>query len=144
MSNWITIVADDLAGAKIAAFMTTAVANGFNQAEAIADVTARIRSAVNSGNVLDADTTKIPQSLKGMAVRMVVALAKAHIEYPLTADEKTLQSDDSGFLRRIIDEKLKFETPDNPAASAEMQQSTPNPAIAPRHRRFSHRHQEGL
>jgi hypothetical protein len=125
MSNWITIAAPDLAGAKIGAIMTTAIANGFDQAEAIADVTARIRSAVSAGNALDIDPTTIPKSLKGMAVRMIIALAKAHIEYAMTADEKTLQTDDSSYLRRIIDEDLKFEAPDNPAGSAEMQSPAP-------------------
>lgn len=125
MSNWTTITAGDLTGVKIAAIITTATARGWDADAAIADVTARLRAACSTGNALDADASKIPNSLKAIALRMVIRLAKNQIEYPLTEDEKAQRTEDASYLNRITDAKIRFEAPDDAGAS-EMQ---PNQAI---------------
>jgi hypothetical protein len=95
-------------------------------------------------NVLDADPTKVPNSLKGLAVRMIIRGLKARIELPLTDDERAEQKEDASYLNRIGDLKLRFETPDNPAGAAEMQSVTPSPGIPPRRREFTEWSEDGL
>jgi hypothetical protein len=126
--NWTAIDATAVKTAKNAVFLDTARSiatahgDGDPLPEMIADVVATIRAAVSTGNALDADTTKIPNSLKGMAVRMVVRRLKDYIQQPLTTDELKQADDDRSYLNRIIDGNIQFEKPDTSAGDAEMQE----------------------
>ncbi|MGB8355779.1 MAG: hypothetical protein WCD79_17910 [Chthoniobacteraceae bacterium] len=147
MSNWITLNSDDLIAAKhstlINALRTSGAGVNDPVVEAIAEVTATVRAAVSAGNALDADTTKIPASWRGRAVRMIVRLLKSRIEYPESAGEQRQAQEDAAFLTRSIDQKLRFEAPDNPDASAEMQ-PPPTPRIRRRRRLYSFRTEDGI
>ncbi len=89
--------------------------------EIIADTVAMLRAACSTGNQLDADTTKIPNSLKGLALRIIVRALKDYIEMPLTEDERSKAAEDLSYRNRISDQKMRFETPDNASATGEMQ-----------------------
>ena len=89
--------------------------------EMIADVVATLRAACSTGNQLDVDTTKIPNSLKGLALRMIVRSLKDYLQMPLTQDERDKAAEDLSYRNRISDQKMRFETPDNAAATGEMQ-----------------------
>jgi hypothetical protein len=147
MSNWTSITLADLVAAKHSALVGALADSGAGAsdpvAEAVSEVTATVRAAVSAGNSLDADPAKIPNSWKGRAVRMIVRLLKSRIEYPETPGEMRQADEDAAFLARTIDERLRFEAPDNPDASAEMQPQ-PTPQIKPRRRRFSPRNENGL
>lgn len=126
--NWLSITIDHVKAtgndAVIAAALNkaTKAGNAINPVtEAIADAVGRIRGAVSVGNLLDRDTTKIPKSLKGLTVRMVIYALKEFIEYELTPDQRDTKRDDNSYLIRISDDKIRFEEPDEPAGSAEMQ-----------------------
>jgi len=90
-------------------------------ADAIENAVGRIRGAVSVGNLLDRDTTKIPKSLKGLAVRMVMYGLHEFLHYELDQDQRDTKRDDNSYLIRISDDKIRFEEPDEPAGSAEMQ-----------------------
>ena len=89
--------------------------------EAIENAVGRIRGAASVGNLLDRDTTKIPRSLKGLALRMVMYALREFIEFALTDDQRDTKRDDNSYLIRISDDKIRFEEPDDAAGSAEMQ-----------------------
>ena len=88
--------------------------------EMIADVVATLRAACSTGNQLDVDTTKIPNSLKGLALRMIIRSLKDYLQVPLTQDERDKATEDSSYRNRISDQKMRFEIPDQ-AAAGEMQ-----------------------
>ncbi len=132
MSNWTQVVQADISGAKTGQYVTSALSAGFDLPGQIADVIARIRSAVSAGNALDLDPTKIPNTLKGLAIRMVVRRVKDFLDQTPTALEVEDMKADNSYILRIVDEKLKFEQPDTPAGSAEMQ--PPAPIEFQRHR----------
>jgi hypothetical protein len=127
MSNWIDIDSAAVKTGKTTVFLTKMQAKAAALGEAdplpamIDDVTAQLRATVSTGNTLDADTAKIPNSLKGLALRMVMRRIKDYLEYPLSADELKQATDDSSYLNRIVDSKIQFETPDTPGGSGEMQ-----------------------
>ena len=87
----------------------------------IADAVATLRAAISTGNSLDADTTKIPRSLLGIGIRMVVRRMKDYLEIEMTPGEQKQADDDRSYLNRIIDSNIQFETPDTNAGSGEMQ-----------------------
>ena len=88
--------------------------------EIIADTVATLRAACSTGNQLDIDTTKIPNSLKGLALRMIIRALKDYLQVPLTQDERDKATEDSSYRNRISDQKMRFEIPDQ-AAAGEMQ-----------------------
>ncbi len=90
----------------------------------IADVVGTLRAAISKGNSLDSDITKIPISLEGLAIRMITRRLKDYLDENLTELESKQADEDAAYFRRIIDEQLPFETPDDPAGSAEMQQTS--------------------
>ena len=92
--------------------------------EIAADVVSTIRARISVGNTLDADPTKIPKSLKGVALRMIVRRLKDYIQFSLTEIESNDARDDASYLNRITDDKIRFESPDTPAGDAEMQQGS--------------------
>jgi len=143
MSNWTTITIDDLKatghGSIIDAAQTEAVGSTDPIAESIADAISRIRGAITVGNTLDRDTTKIPRSLKSLAERIALFALMERIQFALSEDQRDTKRNDQSYLNRIIDSKIRFEQPDNPAGSAEMQQGmsvgiiTETPRQASRH-----------
>ena len=67
--NWTPITADDLKAAVNGQIIDAATSSstGLNNpvAECIADAVSAVRGAISTGNVLDADPTKVPNSLRG-------------------------------------------------------------------------------
>lgn len=125
MSNWTTISADNIKAAghgKIVDRAQTMAVGGVDPvSEAIADSVARVRGACGSGNALDEDTAKVPNSLKGLTIRLALFSLMERIGLALTEDQRDSRKNDNSYLLRISDQKLRFETPDNAAGSGEMQ-----------------------
>ena len=127
MSNWTTITERAVKSAKNAALLAEvrqqAVDAGCDDPlpEIIADTVSTLRALCSVGNQLDADTTKIPNSLKGLALRMINRALKDYIQMPLTDSEKESHTSDESYRKRIVDQKIRFETPDNASGSNEMQ-----------------------
>jgi hypothetical protein len=149
MSNWTTIADSDLNDAKHAAIIAAAQSLGTTEGEnpvpgVTQEVISRIRAMMSVANVLDANALAVPNSLKGLAVRMIIRALKTRIELSLTDDERAEQKEDASYLNRIGDLKLRFEMPDNPDGSAEMQSVTPSPGIPLRHREFTQWSEDGL
>ena len=100
MPAWITLTVTDLPVAKVSALVDQlgSAALGTGQAnplpEIIANVTARIRAEIAAGGktTLDAVATKIPPSLKSLALRMVLREGQSRLNalgaLPLADDEK--------------------------------------------------------
>jgi len=127
MSNWTPITEESVKATKASTILAKVRAMASAQGDAdplpemIADVVATIRASISVGNTLDVDQAKIPTSLKGLALRMVVRRVKDFCQLSLTEDERKQADDDRSYLNRIADHKIRFEAPDTPAGSAEMQ-----------------------
>ena len=125
--NWTPITEDSVRAAKFSGILTKARSMASSQGdsdplpEAIADVVSQIRASISVGNTIDIDVASIPNSLKALALRMIVRRIKDYVEYPLREDERKQASDDLSYLNRIIDSKIRFELPDNPAGSSNIQ-----------------------
>jgi hypothetical protein len=149
MSNWVSLSIEDLYAAKAPAIIDAArqVVTSAGAAdpvpEVIADVVSRIRGALVAGGK-DIDTSKIPRSLRALAVGMAVRKLKALAEMDLSAFEQQEQKSTDSWLLRITDEKLVFEIPDVSAGAGEMQAAAPSPLITKPHRQFSNRREDGL
>jgi len=151
MSNWPSITIDDLNDAKVAALVdalrTAALAEGQTDPSPriIQSVVSRIRAEVKgcAKNLLDADITTIPNDLKDIAVRMILRKMKGRLEIPLTEDEVREMKDDVRYLERVSACAVPVDQPDNPV-EGETQAVSGTPMIQQKHRRFSHRRQEGL
>jgi len=74
MSNWTSIGIDTLKtaghGAIVEAAQTAGIGSVDPVGEAIADAVSRVRAACSTGNQLDADATTVPNSLKGLTIRI--------------------------------------------------------------------------
>jgi len=70
---------------------------------------------------LDADTTTVPNSLKGLVIRIALFALMERIGYPLGEDQRDSRRNDNSYLIRINDDQLRFELPDISAGTAEMQ-----------------------
>ena len=127
MSNWTSITSGLVTAGKssslLASVQSLAAARGDADPtpEMIAEVTATVRACVSSGNRLDQDTTKIPNSLKALAIRMITLRLKDYIEMDMSPFEKGQADADRDYLNRINADQIRFEEPDQPAGSAEMQ-----------------------
>lgn len=125
MANWKAITIDDLKteghGAIIDAAQATAAGSIDPVTAAIAHATARIRAAISKGNSLDSDSTKIPNSLVGLACRICVRKLKQRIEYALSQDERDERKEDEAYLNRISIDAIRFESPDAAGGDAEIQ-----------------------
>jgi len=125
MSRWTAIEEDHLRAGAHGAILDQAratAAGGLDPVEEeIGNAVARVRRAVSTGNVLDADAGKVPNSLKGVTVRIAVYALMERIGLPLSPDQQTKAKDITSDLNRIADNKTKVEAPDTPASSAEMQ-----------------------
>jgi hypothetical protein len=128
MSNWTQITIDSLKAAGHSAIVDAAQTAGIGGtdpvAESIADAVSRVRAACSTGNQLDADTTKVPNSVKGLTIRIALFALMERINYPLSGDQRDTRRNDNSSLLRINDDRLKFELPDNAAGNAEMQRGT--------------------
>ncbi|MBI3886153.1 MAG: hypothetical protein HY302_10535 [Opitutae bacterium] len=144
MPNWITITVDLLDTAKAAALVDAlrTAALGESQSdplpEIIGSVTARIRMEIAAGGktVLDADATKLPPSLKSLALRMVLREGQSRLNVdsalPLGDDEKEEWRQDVRFLERIAAGDITVERSENPEAAPSVQAKTGRPRITPR------------
>ncbi len=125
MPNWTAISTDDLKAVVSGVIIDTANASftGLNDpvSECIADAVSAVRGAISTGNVLDRDTTKVPNSLRALTSRMAAFALMERVQIDLSADQRTTRVGDQSRLNRITDNKLRFEQADNPAGSAEMQ-----------------------
>jgi len=125
MSNWTSITIDSLKAAGHSAIVGAAQSAGIGGvdpvAEAIADAISRVRAACSTGNQLDIDPTKVPNSLRGLAIRIALYSLMERIGYPLSEDQRDTRRNDNSALLRINDDHLKVELPDTPAGDAEMQ-----------------------
>jgi hypothetical protein len=127
--NWTAITIDHLKasawGSLVDSARTGAVGSIDPAGEAITDATARVRRAVSTGNVLDADPTKVPNSLKSVTVRLAIFILCERIGLILTQDQRDTKQADLSDLKRISDSRIRVETPDTPDANAEMQSVGP-------------------
>ena len=123
--NWTPLTIDDLKAVAFGGIIDAAQASaaGANDpvAEAIADAVATVRGAISTGNVLDADTTTVPRSLRPLAARTAVFALMERVQFDLTADQRTTRQTDLTRLGLITSQQQRFEQADHPAGSAEMQ-----------------------
>jgi hypothetical protein len=98
---------------------------------------------VSPGNILDQDTTKVPDSLKGVTEKLALFDLMQRIGLPLSDDQKQVQRDITSDLNRISDKRTRVEEPDMPDAGGEMQ-PTPSPQIGRRRRRFTWGAEQGI
>ncbi len=125
MGNWTAISAEDLKAIAYGGIIDAAnsQAAGYNNpvAEAISDAVAMVRGAISTGNVLDQDATKIPNSLRSLACRTAVFALMERLQIELTQDQRITRQSDLSRLSRITDQKIRFENADTPGGSGEMQ-----------------------
>jgi hypothetical protein len=121
MPRWHTITTDSLKaaghGTLIDSARTRAVGGADPVDEAIANAVARVRRAVAPGNVLDADATKVPGSLKGVAEKLAIydLMERIGMDGSYWKDaRKEITSD----LNRSADNKTKVEMPDDAEGEA--------------------------
>jgi hypothetical protein len=147
MSNWTAITPDHLKAAGHGIIVdrarTMAVGSIDPAVQEIAGATARVRRAISTGNILDQDTAKVPNSLLDVAVRIALFNLMARIGLPLKEDQRDTKRDDASDLKRISDQKIRVEDADTPDADGEMQPS-PAPAIRKKHREFTNRSMDGI
>ncbi len=151
MSNWTTIVLQDLYDAKAASIIdlarTLALETGQTDDPSVAAISAavsRIRSAISTGNDLDVNAAKIPNSLKELGVRMAIRFLKGRVEMELTKQDIDDQRDDLSWLNRMTDAKLVFEQPDNAGGRAEMQERAVFQVVSSSRRQYKQHQTRGL
>jgi hypothetical protein len=150
MSNWTTLATSDITEGVAAQYVVAAQSLASQTGcadplpEMIADVVANIRSMISSGNTLDINPAMVPNSLKGLAKRMVIRSVKAYTETPLSKDESDQGAQDRSYLLRINDDKIQFEQPDTPGGSAEMQSRETVTILNRRRRETGRERQSGL
>ncbi len=149
MSNWTSITIDSLKASGHSAIIDAAQSAGIGDvdpvAESIADAVSRVRAACSTGNQLNADTTTVPNSLKGLAIRIALFALMERINYPLSDDQRDSRRNDNSYLLRINDDQLKFENPDTPAGDAEMQPGADIETVTRTDRRpYTRRGMDGL
>lgn len=149
--SWTTITTADLQASKLAPLMsalrTAAIADGQSDPVDAIKLTVidRVRRMISAcqSNQVDEDTTKIPQSLKALACRMIIREAKDRLEIELTDTEKEAWRVDEKELLAISRCEIPIETSDN-ATAPEVQSTQPGPTITARTRRFSRSQQDGV
>jgi hypothetical protein len=149
VSNWTTITIDTLKaaghGALIDAADSAAAGSVDPVGESIADAVSRVRAACSAGNQLDADSTTVPNSLKGLTIRIALFALMERINYPLGEDQRDTRRNDNSYLLRISDDRLRFEIPDTAGGNAEMQPGSAVDIVTRTDRReYTRRGMEGL
>jgi hypothetical protein len=123
MSNWTHITADDLKAKGIGFLIdkagTTDTGSVDPVEDSIATAVARVRRAI-TGSALDADTAKVPNSLKAVAVRIAIYELHERVGMPLTKDQSDARAQDNSDLLRISDKRIPVEIPDTSGGNAEM------------------------
>ena len=139
---WTTFTVADLNSAKAAALVSAlqSAALGEGQADPmpgiIALVITRIRAEIAAGGctVLDADATKIPPSLKPLAMRMALREGQSRLNaagaLPLSDDERTEWKEDLRYLERIAEGRISVEASTNPESAPTVQAAAPSPMIS--------------
>jgi hypothetical protein len=148
---WTSITTTDLNNAKLAPLMsalrTAALADGQGDPVDAIKITCvdRLRRMISAcrTNQVDEDSTKIPQSLKALACRMIIREAKDRLEIELTTTETEQWRVDEKELLAISRCEIPIETSDN-ATAPEVQSTQPGPTISARPRRFSRSQQDGV
>lgn len=139
---WTTLTVADLpigkAAALVAALQSAALGDG--QADPmpgiIAGVITRIRGEIAAGGrtVLDLDATKIPPSLKPLALRMALREGQSRINaagaLPLSDDEREEWRQDVRYLERIAKSEVTVEASINPEATPTTQAAAASPMIS--------------
>lgn len=147
--TWITITFETLKAyvvdAKLEALETAAL--GTDQASPFGEVSpgviSRIRAEIAScsKNVLDPDTTKIPESLKNQACALIVKAMHLRLKQALSEDQVTEAKEAIDYLKRIA--RCEVSIPDVTQEGA-FQSTDGTPLLTPRRRNFSHRDQSGI
>jgi hypothetical protein len=147
---WLAITADDLNATKLAplvnALRTAALAGG--QADPLIEITANVVSRIRRmiagcrTNLVDADATLIPASLKALACRMIIREAKDRLEIDLTNTETEAWRVDERDLVRISTCDLPIEIAYNSEAPP-VQSTQPGPSITAREKRYGRDQQSG-
>ncbi|HEX4085916.1 MAG TPA: hypothetical protein VHY22_13465 [Chthoniobacteraceae bacterium] len=135
MSNWTTISVDDLKavgyGQIVDRARSMAVGGVDPAAEAIANAVSRVRRAISTGNTMDADAAKVPNSLKNVAVKLAFFNLMGRLRLDLSPSEAEDKRDQISDLKRIQDDEVKVEEPDTPGGNAEMQHGNTVGVIRP-------------
>ena len=141
---WITLTLANLETGKaaplVAALRTAALGEtqGDPLPEAITTVTNRIRMEIAAGGrtVLDADGTRLPPSLKSLAIRMVLREGQSRLNavgaLPLSDDEREEARQDIRFLERIARGEITVEASTNPESVPTVQAAVASPLIGER------------
>lgn len=152
---WITLTLADLATGKAAAFVEAlqTAALGDTQSdplpEILAGVTTQIRAEIAAGGrtVLDADATRLPPSLKALALRRVLREGQSRLNalgaLPLSEDERLEWKEDLRYLERIAKGEITVEATTNPEATPTVQAASPSPLISAAERAWSRDAQDG-
>jgi len=151
MQNWISLTVGDLMDAKasalVSALQTSALGTGqADPTQNILDsVAARVRAEVRgcASNQLDTDPTKIPASLKGVAVRMVLREMESRLQLALTPDEIREEEQDLNLLQRVSQCQVPVEQPLATGAD-QLQAASVSPLITARMPQFKRENQDGL
>ena len=135
MGNWTSITSDDIKavgyGMIVDKARTMAVGGVDPAIEAIANAVARVRRAVATGNIMDIDATKVPNTLKGVTVKLALYDLMRRLRLGLSHDESEDERNQISDLKRIQDDRAPVENPDTPGGSAEMQHGNMVAAIRP-------------
>ena len=148
MSNWTIITADNLKasghGAVIDKARSTAIGGIDPVAQEIESAVARVRRAIATGNSLDANPAKVPNSLQAVTIRLAIFALMERIRFPLSEDQKDTKRNDNSDLIRIHDAKERVEIPDDIAAGDAEIQNNPSPSIRRKRRQFTNRTMDGI
>lgn len=150
--SWTTITIADLEDRKVADLVKALreEALGTSQTDPvpniIADATLFVRTAVKScsANTLDADTTKIPATLKGLACRMILREAQSRLRIQLKDDERAERDADEALLREVASCKRSVDAPDTPETTPSVQTTGGSPVVSTPDRFFSRDQQDGM
>jgi hypothetical protein len=130
MSNWITVTIDDLKasghGAIIDAAQTQSTGATDPVTEEIENAVAKVRRYVASANAVDADATKVPKSLKGVAIRIALYALMERVRLSLTEDQRSTRAADLKDLDRIANRKGLVEAPDTAETTPSVPQNFGN------------------
>jgi hypothetical protein len=123
--NWTLITSDDLKANAYGGLVDAAqaLAAGANDpvGEAIADAVSTVRGAIATGNQLDTNAGKVPNSLRSLTARLAVFALMERLQVELNVDQRATRQGDQARLNRISEQRIRFETPDTAGGAAEMQ-----------------------
>ena len=146
--NWVAITVDDLKavafGGIVDGAQAAAVGAHDPAAEAIADAVATVRGAISTGNVLDADVTTVPRSLRALTARSAVFALMERVQMDLSVDQRATRQADLWRLQRIGEQQQRFEQADAPAGTGEMQPGPSVETVAPGNRGHSREELRGI